>query len=211
MIPKFLRELRARIRGMFPAGVPTGLGGEDELDPTVVVRGLELPAHRVWPLRALPDGRRPIVTSRHRSRNPERPNHYGADLLYRYNPATDPPMKIGDGGRTKNYFIPPETRVVAQAAGVVELAGNSRTGWRIWIRHEGGLATGGFHFTGIFVHEGDQVDAGDDIAIVGDNPIDDDPDHLHAELYRGDLRGYPRGTLDPELFWAGAEVLPAKK
>jgi hypothetical protein len=175
---------------------------------TVTVAGLVMPARRCWPLRALPDGRKPVVTSRHAIHNKSRPNHYGCDLFYAYR-NDDPPMKIGDGGRTKGWFIPERTWAIAQADGLVEIAGNSRTGFRVWIRHAGGLATGGFHFTELAVKPGDAVRMGDRVGIVGDNPADHDPDHLHTELYRGELRKYPRGTLDPELFWRGAVVLPA--
>ena len=174
------------------------------------------PAHRVLPLRRLPDGRAPIVTSAHGSVNAERRNHPGADLLYAYRPS-DPPMPIGDSGRTKGYWIPHDTYACAQADGEVVICGPSRTGFRLWIRHEHGWQTGYFHFDRLADHGartlrvGDTVTRGDDLGRVGDNPIDHDPDHLHAELYLGDLGRYEaRLTLDPEIFWAGAETLPAR-
>lgn len=175
---------------------------------TVQVGKLVLPARRCWPLRALPDGRKPTITSRHAIHNPSRPTHRGVDLFYRRLP-TDPPMRIGDGGRTAKWWIPEMTEVIAPAAGLVEIAGNSKTGWRVWIRHAGGLATGGFHMTQIFVKAGDAVRMADPIGIVGDNPADHDPDHLHWEVYEGAIGKYPRGTVDPELWLKGAEVLPA--
>ncbi len=179
---------------------------------TVLVHGLELPATRCWPLRALPDGRRPIVTSKHRSVNGSRPNHLGADLLYRYLPG-DPPMRVGDSGRTPGFWIPPETWSVSPADGVVERCGSSPSGLFCWVRHAGGLATGGFHHDLLAVVTGQLVKMGDRIGRVNDNPKDLDPDHLHGELYRGGLVGsnntYPAGTLDPEIWWGGARLLPA--
>ncbi len=180
---------------------------------TVMVHGLEMPALRCWPLRALQDGRRPIVTSGHSTRNGSRPDHHGGDLLYRYLPG-DPPMKIGDGGRTKGYWIPSDTWSVAPADGIVERCGNSSTGMYCWVRHAGGLATGGFHHDQLAVLVGQELKMGDRIGRVSDSPRGDDPDHLHGELYQGGLVGasnhYPQGTLDPELWWTGAILLPAE-
>lgn len=179
---------------------------------TVMVNGLAMPRQRCWPLRALADGRKPVITSRHKIHEPSRPTHYGADLLYRYLPS-DPPTKIGDSGRTLGYWIPEETWSIAPADGVVERCGPSPTGMYAWIRHEGGLATGGFHYDRLAVITGQHVKMGDPIGRVNDNPKDNDPDHLHGELYRGGLVGaenhYPAGTLDPECWWVGAIVLPA--
>lgn len=204
-----LKELAQRVRKILPAQLNTGFPADWEYPQVVTVRGLTMPAHRCFPLRMLSDGRQPTVTSKHFSRNPERKNHFGCDLFYKYDLKIDPPMKIGDTGRTKNWWIPDKTIVIAQAEGDVELAGNSATGYRVWVRHEGGLATGGFHFSQIFVKTGDSVKLGDPLGIVGDNPKDNDARHLHTELYNGRLSGYPRGTLDPELFWIGAKMLPA--
>lgn len=188
---------------------------------TVIVHGLEMPAVRCWPLRALADGRRPIITSRHKMHEPTRPTHYGADLLYHYDAKIDPPTPVGDSGRTadradrsKGYWVPPNTWAVACADGVVERCGSSPTGMFCWVRHAGGLATGGFHFDQLSVIAGQPVKMGDNIGRVNDSPRGDDPDHLHGELYQGGLVGaantYPHGTLDPELWWLGAIVLSAR-
>lgn len=171
--------------------------------------GLVLPVQRCYPLRALPDGRRPQVTSRHAIHNPSRPTHRGVDLFYPWREG-DPPMKIGDGGRTAKWIIPPGTIAIAAAAGEVEIAGTSRTGWRCWIRHEGGLATGGFHLRDVRVAIGEPVELGQDLGEVGDNPVDHDAVHLHWEVYKGKLGAYPAGTCDPEIWLRGATVLPAK-
>lgn len=203
-----LANLARKLRAAFGAGVPTGLE-PFELDAgTERVDGLVLPAQRCYPLRALPDGRKPTITSRHFLRNPERKNHNGVDFFYAWK-AGDAAMRIGDGGRTARWFIPDRTWCVAPADGLVTLAGPSRTGHRVWIQHAGGLYTGYFHLTEIAVKAGDAVKMGDAIGVVGDNPIDHDARHLHWELYAGDLAKYPRGTLDPERFLVGARVLEA--
>ncbi len=177
---------------------------------TVLVHGLEMPAVRCWPLRMLKDGRKPTITSRHCSHEPTRPTHYGADLFYVYR-ADDPPMKVGDGGRTTRWWIPDETHAIAPADGIVERCGDSGTGKFAWVRHAGGLCTGNFHLSRLIVKIGQIVKMGDSLGIVGDNPRDNDARHLHGELYQGDpLHTYPHGTLDPELWWIGAQMLPAE-
>lgn len=166
-----------------------------------------LPLARCWPLRALADGRRPVVTSGFRV--PDRPRHPGCDLFYEYKP-TDPPMRIGDGGREKKWWIPERTEAVAQADGVVVAASLIKTGWRYAILHEGGYVTLGMHLTELFVQEGDSVALGQALGTVGDNPVDTDADHLHSELHAGPLSEYPKHLVDPMLFWKGAQILPAK-
>lgn len=161
--------------------------------------GPPFPGERVWPLKILADGRRPQITSGHFLRNPERKNHNGVDLFYRFAAGTDPPMKVGDGGRTSSgWFIPDNTMAVAVAKGRVELAGSSRTGYRAWIDVGAGWHVGYFHLTRLEVKVGDLVEKGAPIGIVGDNPIDTDARHLHFEVYLGDLDLYPRGTKDPQ-------------
>jgi len=174
-----------------------------------------VPSERCYPLRRLLDGRTPIVTSGHGSRNPTRPNHPGADIMYRYQ-VGDPPVPISDSGRTPGFWIPRDTYAVAQASGRVVLAGPTRTGFRVWIRHERAWHTGYFHlnklaaYDGRTIQIGDVVTPGTPLGRVGDNPIDHDPDHLHAELWLGELDRYsPRMTRDPELFLIGATILSA--
>lgn len=163
---------------------------------------------RVWPLKVLPDGRRPVITSGHFVRNPDRKNHNGVDLFYRYAPGTDAPMKVGDGGRTRSgWFIPDNTPAIAVARGRVELAGSSRTGLRVWIDVGAGWHVGYFHLTRLDVKVGDLVERGTPIGIVGDNPVDVDARHLHFEIYLGDLDQYPRGTRDPQPILEAATLL----
>ncbi len=175
------------------------------IESTMATTHFALPVKRCWPMRALADGRKPTVTSGFR--NPERRNHSGCDVMFRYDPAKDPKVPIGDGGRTKSWWIPPGTMAIAQADGVVELASMTGTGWRVWIRHSGGYATGSFHLSSIVVAVGDAVVMGDPLGTISDNPIDNDPDHLHAELVRGDLAHVAANRVDPETFWRGAVVL----
>jgi hypothetical protein len=179
------------------------------VDDGTLTRGdLVLPRERFYPLRALRDGREPQITSRHAVHNPERPNHRGCDFFYRY-VIGDPPMRIGDGGRTSRWWIPPGTFAVAAADGLVEIAGASKTGGRVWLVHAGGLRTGYFHLSELAVKAGQAVSAGDELGVVGDNPVDHDADHLHFEVYRGPVAKYPAGTIDPERWLMGAAILPA--
>lgn len=168
--------------------------------------GATMPAARCWPLRELPDGRKPVVTSGFRV--PDRPRHPGCDLFYERR-AGDPPMKVGDGGRENKWWIPPGTHAVAQADGIVVRASKIATGFRYAIAHEGGYVTLGMHLTQLFVKEGDHVALGQELGTVGDNPIDTDAIHLHTELHAGPVDEYPRHLVNPELFWHGAVVLPA--
>ncbi len=190
-----------------------GLASDGDVGPTTNLALLR----RAWPLRKLADGRGPTITSRHAIHNASRSNHYGADLFYRWKDS-DPPLRIGDGGRTEKWWIPPGAMAIGAAAGVVVNCGPSRTGWRLWIRHDGGqIATGYFHLRGLTaaVKVGARLELGVELGEVGDSPAGHDATHLHFELYRGniadDVRGgvYPRGTMDPERFLAGADILAA--
>lgn len=159
-----------------------------------------------WPMRRLEGGRTPTITSGFR--NPDRRNHSGVDIMYRYERG-DPPMRVGDGGRTAQWWVPEGTHALAVADGVVEIAGKTATGWRVWIRHEGDYASGYFHLSQLFVGLGETVALGASVGIVGDNPSDYDPDHLHFELVRGDLDNLAANRIDPALILKGAEILEA--
>lgn len=199
-----------RAHGLTVDGKP-GPATRGELDTAIALRSgpRPFPTNRAWPLKVLPDGRRPTITSGHFLRNPDRKNHNGVDLFYRYVPGSDPNTKVGDGGRTSNdkWWIPDDTMAIAAVPGVVELAGNSRTGWRVWIDAGDGWHVGYFHLTRIEVKPGDRVELGDPIGIVGDNPVDTDARHLHFEIYYGDLATYPRGTRDPQPILEAAPLL----
>lgn len=172
------------------------------------------PVPRCWPLRCLPDGRKPRITSGHRERNPDRPTHYGVDIMYGYR-SSDPPMKVGDGGRTLKWWIPPATVAIAPFAGKIAIAGSSSTGKRAWLAHESGWNAGFFHLDVLTVTVGQSVHHGDAIGRVADSPRGDDPRHLHFEMLFGDIveivKGglYPHGTVDPEPMLDLTPFLPA--
>lgn len=159
-------------------------------------------AYICWPLANLADGRSPVITSGHCQRNRERTNHYGVDLFYRWK-TSDGAVKIGDGGATGSrgvpkWFIPRITQAVAVAPGRVAIAGPGKTGYRVWIEIGPARYVGYFHLRNCLVTAGQLVFAGDALGTVGDNPADQDAEHLHFEEYRGELLKYPRGTVDPQ-------------
>jgi murein DD-endopeptidase MepM/ murein hydrolase activator NlpD len=160
----------------------------------------------VYPLPLLPDGRKPRITSHHKARNPSRPTHDGADFFFATMPG-DPAWKVGDGGGTTNkkWIVPPGTPAIAVAAGVVQLAGDTPTGWRVWIDH-GALRTGYFHLTELFVDKGQRVTTGQQLGLVGDNPRDHDARHLHFELSASDRYA----PIDPAPYLARAVYMPLK-
>jgi murein DD-endopeptidase MepM/ murein hydrolase activator NlpD len=158
----------------------------------------------VYPLPLLPDGRTPRITSHHKERNPSRSAHDGVDWFYPTQPG-DPAWKLGDGGGTTNkkWIVPPGTPAIAVADGIVQIAGNTSTGWRVWIDH-GELRSGYFHLTELFVTKGQRVTTGQQLGLVGDNPKEHDARHLHFELSASN-RYQP---VDPVPFLAQAEALP---
>lgn len=162
------------------------------------------PIAAVYPLPMLDRGRKPRITSHHKARNPSRPTHDGVDFFYPVLPG-DPEWKLGDGEGTSNgaWIVPPGTPAIAVNAGRVQRAGNTPTGWRIWVDH-GPVRTGYFHLAEIFVREGDHVDTGQQLGIVGDNPRDRDARHLHFEVSA--VHAY--APVDPVPFLQGAAFLP---
>jgi murein DD-endopeptidase MepM/ murein hydrolase activator NlpD len=157
-----------------------------------------------WPLRTLADGRKPVITSQFR--RPSRPNHPGVDIFYPY-VAGDPPMKIGDGGREKRWWIPEGTCAIAVADGTVVMASKVATGYRVWLAIGNGYHAGYFHLSELRVAVGERVLKGAPLGVIGDNPIDHDADHLHFELHAGSLDAYPRGLIDPEALLGSAPYL----
>lgn len=151
------------------------------------------------PLPRLPDGRLPLITSGYRTK--DRPNHNGTDWFYNYRPG-DQPNFVGDKGGagrvegqpTPRWVVPYGTYAVAAAGGKVQIAGNSPTGYRMWIDHGDGLRTGYFHLLNLLVAVGDVVTPGKLLGLVGDNPADHDGRHLHFELSPVDVYR----PLDPE-------------
>jgi murein DD-endopeptidase MepM/ murein hydrolase activator NlpD len=139
-----------------------------------------------YPLPVLPDGRIAVITSSFRPA--DRPNHDGVDLFYRWR-AGDKPDFVGDKGcagknpdGTPKWVIPYGVTARAAAAGTVQIAGNSPTGYRLWIDHDNGLRTGYFHLLDLRVAVGQVIPAGTELGLIGDNPKDHDGRHLHFEL-----------------------------
>lgn len=152
------------------------------------------------PLPTLSDGRKPAITSSFRPS--DRPNHDGCDWFYEWKPG-DKPDFVGDHGAagkkadgTPKWVVPTGVRAVAAAPGVVQLADNSPTGYRIWIDHGNGWRTGYFHLLDLEVSVGQNVAAGRPLGLVGDNPADNDGRHLHFEV--SPVARYE--PTDPELF-----------
>ena len=153
-----------------------------------------------WPLPVLADGRKAVITSSFRP--PDRPNHVGVDLFYPWRRG-DKPDFVGDkGGAGKNpngtpkWVVPYGILAVAAADGIVQIAGNSPSGFRAWIDHGNGLRTGYFHLLDLRVSIGQVVIAGTPIGRVGDNPADNDGRHLHFELSPTDRYA----PMDPEPY-----------
>jgi hypothetical protein len=162
----------------------------DSLRPTTVALA------KFWPLRCLADGRKPIITSGFYSDNPSRPTHRGVDMFFRWLDS-DPNVPVGDGGAIRRkgkrrWWIPPNTFAVAAAAGIVQRAGDTRTGFRVWVDHGNGERTGYFHGWALAggLTVGSVVEAGQPLITVGDNPRGHDATHLHFEVS-------PVGRYDP--------------
>jgi murein DD-endopeptidase MepM/ murein hydrolase activator NlpD len=141
---------------------------------------------KIWPLLCLPDGRQPIITSGFKTENGSRPTHDGVDMFFRWLDS-DPDVALGDGGAIKRngkrrWWYPENYVAVAAASGVVKTAGNTRTGWRVWIDHGNGERSGYFHGASLLVEERQHVSAGDPVMVVGHNPSGHDAKHLHFEI-----------------------------
>jgi len=154
----------------------------------------------------LRDGRLPTITSGHAAQNPERPNHFGVDIFYLYNPAKDPPEPAADHHREGRWFVPAGMSARAFGPGKVVIAGDAPTGHRVWIDHGGGLFSGYFHLRTLAVAVGQEVLTATPLGEVGDSPTGPDGRHLHFELYIGNLNEYPHGTIDPQPVLATTDV-----
>jgi murein DD-endopeptidase MepM/ murein hydrolase activator NlpD len=160
---------------------------------------------KVYPLPVLADGRKPSITSGFKTQNPDRPNHDGCDLFYRWQ-ASDGPVKMGNGGATRGpdgkpkWFIPAGTHAIAAADGVVQQTDLTRTGWRVWVTHSDGNRTGYFHLQNSLVRAGDALKQGAKLGLVGDNPADVDAQHLHFEV--SPIERY--APIDPDIWLRGA-------
>ena len=153
------------------------------------------------PLPALAGGRFAMITSSFRPA--DRPDHNGVDLFYIWKPG-DKPDFVGDKGcagkkpdGTPKWVVPYGTYAVAAAPGIVQIAGNSATGYRLWIDHGNRLRTGYFHLLDLIVAVGERVELGQNLGRVGDNPKDHDGRHLHFELSPVDRYA----PIDPEPYF----------
>lgn len=192
-----------------------GLKPDGKIGPLTLshVRDLlhKVPQLANHPLRLLPDGREPHVTSRHKAANPSRLNHDGDDYFYPYRDSDPDVMRIArvmrDGER--RWFVPCGTLAIAADDGVVGIAGPWPTGDRVWVNHgQHGIRTGYFHLRpgSLLVSRGDQVAAGQPLGIVSDNPRDPgDKWHLHFEV--SPLGIY--APVDPAPYLVEAVYLPA--
>jgi murein DD-endopeptidase MepM/ murein hydrolase activator NlpD len=165
-----------------------GLVVDGKAGPITLASIIPAPAPFVLrsPLPVLAGGRKPVVTSEFRPA--DRPNHNGVDLFYRW-VAGDQPDFVGDHGcagknadGTPRWVVPTGTLALAAAPGVVRDAGPSLTGFRCWIDHGNGMRSGYFHLLDMRVTNGQHVQLGHELGLVGDNPVDHDGRHLHFEL-----------------------------
>ncbi len=78
-------------------------------------------------------GRKAVISSKHRVENPSRPTHAGVDVMFdRLNSDTQL-TKIGEGA--PRFVAYRGTRVRAAADGIVTRAGWTETGFRVWVVH----------------------------------------------------------------------------
>jgi murein DD-endopeptidase MepM/ murein hydrolase activator NlpD len=138
------------------------------------------------PMPTLGDGRKPVITSSFK--HPKRLKHVGLDFFYLFKDG-DKPDFVGDGGgagdgkgSSPKWVVPFGVSALAAAAGKVQVAGKSATGFRLWIDHGNGLRSGYFHLSTLVVAIGQVVTVGQPLGLVGDNPADHDGRHLHFEL-----------------------------
>lgn len=153
------------------------------------------------PMPTLPDGRRAVITSGFKTRNPSRPNHDGVDFFYEYR-LGDEPSFVGNGGGAgrgadgrPRWVVPHGVSAIAGADGRVSFAGPTTTGHQVSIDHSNGLRSIYNHLMDTAVRVGEWVMTGFPVGRVGDNPADGDARHLHFGV-----REVGGDWLDPELF-----------
>lgn len=167
-------------------GIKTQALIEKMLAPKKSVKSVKSAKFLASPMPTLEGGRRAVVTSAYRTK--DRPKHNGQDYFYAWREG-DKPAFVGDrgaAGRTKSgspkWVVPYDVCAIAAADGVVQIAGNTATGHRLWIDHGNGWRTGYFHLLDLRVAVGQVVQRGKELGLVGDNPSDNDGRHLHFEL-----------------------------
>jgi murein DD-endopeptidase MepM/ murein hydrolase activator NlpD len=114
---------------------------------------------------------------------------------------TDPFLKRKAFHAGIDFVAATGTRVRATAPGVVTAAGREGGyGKMVEVRHAGGVTTRYGHLSAILVSEGDRVELGTPIGLVGSTGRSTGP-HLHYETRR-DGR-----AINPAIFFAAAEAL----
>ena len=127
-------------------------------------------------------------------RTPQRPTHQGVDLIIgRYNPI----MAAASGVVSKVKCD--EDFTGHQTCNVDGYPGKGGCGWMVEIQHAGNVMTRYCHMVQRpFVHEGQQVTAGDVIGRVGTSGNSSGP-HLHFEVHLNNDRS-SAGAIDPVPF-----------
>lgn len=136
------------------------------------------PAGLTWPVPEWLDGSRrlrPVISSDYQGGR-----HRGVDILYR---------------RDGVYMAPEGTPIVSVSSGVVEWVRQSPRGWGVLIDHRDGKFKSFYqHLASVAVTRGQAVSEGQQIGIMGIDPLDaQQVRHLHFELW-----GWPTGeSIDP--------------
>jgi murein DD-endopeptidase MepM/ murein hydrolase activator NlpD len=85
-----------------------------------------------WPVEMW-NGRKPVISSKHRFENPDRETHAGVDIMFARLDSDTQPVRKGEGA--PRFVAPRGIRVLAAAEGVVTRADWIDTGYRIWVAH----------------------------------------------------------------------------
>lgn len=161
------------------------------------------------PMRRLSDGRKPVITSRHGSVNPDRPRHNGDDWFYQF--------KKGDVIASNSHvywwrgkprwWIPFGATADACADGEILYVDLIKTGWQVWVGHEeAGIMFGYRHGEKPLVEKGQLVKKGDPVIVVGESPVDRrGKRHLHHMV--SPIERY--APFDPQKLLEGAPFLEA--
>lgn len=163
-----------------------------EIDPRIVT----LTSNWVWPVEKEPraPGRNPVISDGYHIRGKGGPKprwHNGADIMYKRS------YRIARGSGKKNHQTPlfdmwAGVKALAVGPGTVVITGQltNGKGGRVRIDHGNNLVTAYLHLDKIFVKEGQQVNVGDVIGLVGGGR---GLYHMHFELWYGNASK----VLDP--------------
>lgn len=141
----------------------------------------------VWPVppARYPDGSTyvPVISQEYRPGS-----HLGVDVMYRRRNRSDRPEVPRGPNGTLAFFAPPGTPVVAARDAAVWSVDKSPRGWQIVLDHGKPFATYYQHLSSANVAKGDRVVAGQQIGMMGGDPLDA-PQHLRhlhfAVWYKG--------------------------